>query len=198
MITAASVRRLLAAATAGSFIVACNGLLGSREIFLEVDGGNSAACGDSKSDPHHCGRCGHSCLGGMCREGACQPSAVQSGISPFSVGVDATRIFWSEPFAGRVAQINKDLTGLVDLSLGGQRAPISLVVDSDNVYFTSMSSHSIFRCRVGGCGNAPAKVMGDVADLRDLFVDESTLFWITGNRVLALQRLPSFPPTPMC
>ena len=36
-----------------------------------------ATCGSS-SDPSNCGRCGHSCLGGACVAGACQPVVLAS------------------------------------------------------------------------------------------------------------------------
>ena len=37
-----------------------------------LDGGD-ASCSGTDSDSSNCGRCGHSCLGGSCLQGVCQP-----------------------------------------------------------------------------------------------------------------------------
>ncbi len=187
MDTVAVLRRLslLPAIGAAATAIACTAVLGSPDIFHESD---ASSCGNTQSDPHHCGRCGHDCLGGMCTQGVCQPTTVRAGIAPFSIAIDASYIFWSEPFSSRVAQINKDLTGLVELNLGGQIAPTVLGVSDEYVYFEDISSKSIFRCRVGGCGNAPARVTAEASDFRDLFVDHEAVFWAAGDRVLSIPK----------
>jgi hypothetical protein len=47
-------------------------------------GATDAACG-SPTDPENCGACGHSCLGGACSGGICQPVVLASGQGP-SIG----------------------------------------------------------------------------------------------------------------
>jgi len=55
----------------------------------------SPACDPAKvaTDPSSCGRCGHSCLGGQCVGGICQPAllATVSGTSAFGPVLDGTR-----------------------------------------------------------------------------------------------------------
>ena len=37
-------------------------------------------CVDYRTNPDHCGRCGHGCLGGSCERGRCQPQRLASGL----------------------------------------------------------------------------------------------------------------------
>jgi len=46
----------------------------------------SGACVQTASDPLNCGSCGHSCQGGTCSGGVCQPlSLVSQPISAFNL-----------------------------------------------------------------------------------------------------------------
>jgi hypothetical protein len=65
------------------------------------------ACDPAKvaSDPFHCGRCDHSCLGGACAAGTCQPVVLgrSRGENVFDLAVDATHVLWitsSSPQSG--------------------------------------------------------------------------------------------------
>jgi hypothetical protein len=64
------------------------------------DGGSPAeagegGCGDTQSSPESCGVCGHSCLGGDCVAGACQPVPLAS-VQPSagSIVVDGDFVYW--------------------------------------------------------------------------------------------------------
>jgi hypothetical protein len=48
------------------------------------------------SDRNHCGRCDHSCLGGDCVAGVCQPFVVATSVGEpiLDVAVDAKRVLW--------------------------------------------------------------------------------------------------------
>jgi hypothetical protein len=51
---------------------------------------------DLRIDPKHCGSCGHDCIGGECKAGACQPALVAEtdGGLPLRVAVIKDQIFW--------------------------------------------------------------------------------------------------------
>ena len=72
-------------------------------------------CVDTRSDPLHCGRCGHSCLGDPCDAGACVPTPVAS--TPMGIGgidVDDTRVYWSSYMgdgSGKLLAVDKGLGG---------------------------------------------------------------------------------------
>ena len=74
-----------------------------------IDTTQGATCGDAfvfpPNDPNNCGRCGHSCLGGMCTMGVCQPAVIyavppDSGAYGFGGGTSVVtvmngRVYWS-------------------------------------------------------------------------------------------------------
>jgi hypothetical protein len=49
------------------------------------------------ADPANCGRCGHSCLGGACANGACQPLVLGTSVGEpvVDLAVDATHVLWA-------------------------------------------------------------------------------------------------------
>ena len=53
-------------------------------------------CVDVEADPANCGRCGHSCLGGTCTAGQCQPIELASFMDQptATVVLSATHVFW--------------------------------------------------------------------------------------------------------
>jgi hypothetical protein len=56
------------------------------------------ACVDPHSDPLNCGQCAHSCLGGSCTDGGCQPVVLsnESPAGPMAIAVDSTRVYWTD------------------------------------------------------------------------------------------------------
>lgn len=105
-----------AAATAGITVTA-----GCSESYAEADAappqleagdeaptasdGASDACATAKldSDPLHCGRCGHSCLGGACSAGRCQPFVIgtSKGEEVLDLALDGKRVLWLTSTAAR-------------------------------------------------------------------------------------------------
>jgi hypothetical protein len=61
-----------------------------------LDGSPADGCGDTQSNPHDCGACGHDCEGGACVNGVCQPFLLTSDEAfPKSLAVDDTRLYWA-------------------------------------------------------------------------------------------------------
>ncbi len=60
------------------------------------DAGGGAACSaDLSTDPKSCGACGHDCLGGTCKAGACEPFFVAKGLkSPSEIALDGARVYF--------------------------------------------------------------------------------------------------------
>jgi hypothetical protein len=62
-----------------------------------------APCDPQKtaSDPLHCGRCNHSCLGGACDASVCKPVVVATTAEGVNdLVVDAQNIFWMTALPG--------------------------------------------------------------------------------------------------
>lgn len=80
---------------------------GGSPIDAGADAVTTTACDGSRvaSDTLHCGRCGHSCLGGACVGGVCQPFEIgrSSGELVLDVAVNATHVLWmttTQPWDG--------------------------------------------------------------------------------------------------
>jgi hypothetical protein len=69
---------------------------------LADGGGPDAGCTAAQlmSDGANCGACGHSCLGGACAQGHCQPVTLASGLTnPVSVALDPAQVYFVESTA---------------------------------------------------------------------------------------------------
>jgi hypothetical protein len=63
----------------------------------EQDAAGGSCSAPLETDPLNCGSCGHSCLGGTCNGGICQPrqvAAFDAGNEPVSLTVDDDSIYW--------------------------------------------------------------------------------------------------------
>lgn len=61
------------------------------------DGGSICDATKVASDRANCGRCGHSCLGGDCSAGVCQPFEFASlPVAPIGIALDDNRVVWSD------------------------------------------------------------------------------------------------------
>lgn len=149
-------------------------------------------CGDLSRNPVHCGRCGHSCLGGSCVAGNCQPVALAEGIRPRRIALGQGIIVWLENVDGRVAQMNKDGAEQVVLWTQARRGmlPENLNVDDSYVYWTN-DEHEVSRCAIGGCGGAPTVLAKTDPYPSSLGVDASHLYWIErGSDESRVVRMP--------
>lgn len=113
--------------------------------------GGEGGCGDTMSNPAHCGECGHDCLGGSCSAGRCQPLLLASGLNhPRGIAVDATKVYVAEEGGNVIRSLGKtDGQGgeLIASSAVGVSAPFGVAVDDDGLYFTnSGSALSVMRC----------------------------------------------------
>lgn len=110
------------------------------------------------SDANNCGYCGHTCLGGACTSGACQPITLASAVNaPTGLAVDSTSAYFGttpgvgSPLVGKVAVGGGAVTTLV------ASAPANVfwdAVDSTNVYFIGNSSAAggVYKTAIAGGG----------------------------------------------
>jgi hypothetical protein len=103
--TASGIR--LGAAVIACVVVACSSFSSSSEpvgndggvdgALLEAGAQDSTTCTNVDTDPANCGRCGHSCEGGACAAGACQPFLLArfTDVPTSTVVLSQTHVFWS-------------------------------------------------------------------------------------------------------
>jgi hypothetical protein len=146
-------------------------LMAGCEWLVPVDGlsggdaGPPPACSlDLSKDRLNCGSCGHSCLGGECVEGRCQPATIaddQSG--PLGIDVSAHYVFWVNQSPPGLMRWNKDgsaaprpIASPTDLV----QEPFDIAADADErlVYWTDLTSAQVFRKPVEG---GPAQPFGN-------------------------------------
>jgi len=120
-------------------------------------GTGGAGCGDIASSAANCGACGHSCGGGTCNLGLCQPMAL-TGVIASSISVDQTQLYFSNgnkllacPKSGCTLQP----TQLDDMGVDGY--PVGdVLVTNGSLFFESAPTQnterdSVFMCPLVGC-----------------------------------------------
>jgi hypothetical protein len=99
-------------------------------------------CVNLDNDPHHCGACGHDCLGGLCEAGACRPIILATGQSfPVGLVVDEGRVYWSNFAggtigAGSVRSVAKE-GGVVSLVATELTGPTYLAASDESLFWTT-------------------------------------------------------------
>jgi hypothetical protein len=142
------------------------------DFYTEADASDSgshlvshpdAGCGLS-SDPMNCGTCGHSCLGGACTSGVCQPVVLASGQGdsiwqvpwypymngngdldgPDRLAVDATDVYWLN-LRGEVMRV--PIAGGTAVRVATTEPnPAWIALDAEFVYFSTLEGE-IFRVK---------------------------------------------------
>lgn len=137
----------------------CSGPSGAR-------GTSPPDCGDTANDPYHCGACDHTCWGGMCSEGACQPVSMlgpefvaQGDVAlacadgaPHAGRMDT----YLEPYAFPLFWSPTDAYGYpLEPSCLGRAEQVALA--GELAYWAARDG--IYRCDVGGCPGGPERVV---------------------------------------
>ena len=148
-------------------------------------------CGDTTASADNCGRCGHSCLGGMCKASACQAVEIANGQGTVGgIAVDATHVYFASIANNSVSRVPKT---------GGTVQPIAsspdvdiakrVAVDATHVYWANADccSESIARCPITGCVGA-AQVIASVEEGFGLALDGTFVYWADHNGGLVQRR----------
>jgi len=138
-----------------------------------------------KDNPDHCGRCGHSCLGGGCEGGVCQPIAIATGqgtVGP--VAIDGTHVYWSSFSTNTIARVVKT---------GGAIQPISQSPNVGNTRSIAVSAQHIYwgnddfintvvnRCPLTGCGAAVPEKIADADRPVGVALSATHVYWCDRN-----------------
>ena len=158
----------------------------------DAKNGETGACGDTTSDTHNCGRCGHDCLGGACTASVCQPVAIvpgSAGYRPWQLALTATAVYFTDTINGQIAKVNKDGTGLLPLDSSGFRDN-ALGLDDAGVFFSDLNDNAIVHCTLTGCGAGPTvlAMVPSGGDVIALALDQGITF---ADDMCDLYRLPT-------
>lgn len=138
------------------------------------DGGDVPACDTTKiaTDPHHCGRCGHDCLGGACNAGKCASVVLQSGLeNPSGLATDGANVYVTVWGSGTVLRVPKN-GGKTDI-LATQAKAYGVVVDGQTLYWsnadytgdgTGGSWGGVWSCTLPGCATQSQIALGEWAE----------------------------------
>jgi hypothetical protein len=156
-----------------------------------TDSSSEESCSSNvDSDPKNCGRCGHDCMGGTCRAGACQPYAIVPCVdSPYAVAVQNGNVY----FTTLLLTVYEWCGGGVDCAFGTlnqlttcQGGPRGITTDETNVYWADLGfpdgdasgPGSISTCGLAGCAGGAATVYAPSENgAFDLVVDPSAVYW---------------------
>lgn len=156
------------------------------ETDANVPGVDSAptCVADFSSDAKHCGRCGHSCLGGACQNAVCQPFVLASGQdAPSSVVADENSVYWvNQSFSdtpGEVRARNLSDGSPERIVASGLQRPIRIVMDAENLYWTESVGKSVRSIpKKAGLTTLPRTLVSNQAAF-DIVRDGDTLYFTT-------------------
>jgi hypothetical protein len=154
------------------------------------------ACVDvNASDGKNCGSCKHSCLGGACTAGACQPTAyLNAGSGAPAVGAlasDGATVFWGYA-VGATAPFAVTILGCPDGDCSGTPvtvtsysgfAPLALAVAGGTLDWITRGfspNPNLFSCQTTGCGSAPL-AHGNISvagAFQPWAVDADNYYWV--------------------
>jgi hypothetical protein len=140
-------------------------------------------CSNLNEDALNCGSCGHSCLGGPCANGACQPLQIYAGSdATYAYAVDSNFIYFiREKSQGLrvISRISKvDGSGLQDIwatDIGPFQNGLVLV--NGMIYWAG--EFDIMGCPAPNCAAGPLIQVANQANVKNMFSDVSKthLFW---------------------
>ncbi len=125
----------------------------SRSAAIDSGVDASTSCtADPGGDPENCGRCGHSCQGGACSRGVCQPVLLTTGPAPTrGLAVDAVNVYWATTTS--VMSVLKGGGTAVSLVAHAGSNPWGVAVDATNLYWvnnTTDGSGGVFKYVLAG------------------------------------------------
>lgn len=157
------------------------------------------------ADPFHCGVCAHSCQGGSCTNGQCQPFLLAFGQgAPVALAVDGTHVYWANGGSGAadgaIQRTAKLLGGAPSALATGRVSPAGLTLDGGDVLWVEQghpgqSDGALLRVPVAG--GAPVVLAGALPLPLALATDGVSVYVTAqeGNALLSVPRGGGAPST---
>lgn len=144
----------------------------------------SGSCVTLSSSAAHCGSCGHSCLGGECASGKCEPAEVATSLTePGYLALSSTHVYWMDKGSrvGNLRRVSKNGGTVETLHTGSNVGfPGGVDIYNNQVYWGTTDANSggivtprLYRANLDGTNRvefAPVQgrvqgvqVVGDIA-----------------------------------
>lgn len=146
-------------------------------------GGNDGGCAANlASDPNHCGRCGHACLGGLCANSACLPFVVTTNRTVYGnpLRIETDALYFEStlppPNATKRDLIRHPFSGAETTLLAGATfASPTFDLYGNDLYYTTTTKQFV---RIPRTGGAPTTVLPSVLGGAIPVFTPTTLFWL--------------------
>jgi hypothetical protein len=138
---------------------------------------------DLKTSAQSCGRCGHDCEGGACKNGVCQPFTLVTMTGLAGLAADAAHVYFTaapEKVTNSGVYAVPVAGGKVVTLVTGQDNAGAVVVDSSHVYWTNAGMYavgngSVVRARLDGSEVTTLATSQKVPT--DLVLGTSEVYW---------------------
>jgi hypothetical protein len=163
----------------------------SGDALVVGDGGDARTCTDMTTSTD-CGRCSHSCLGGECLAGQCQPITLATNQQrPLQLAVSGTTVYWTNNFSDQIMSADKFDGGATVFASGADvSSPWGIVVDATSVYWTNHAFSTpggIRSCPLAGCPGGKAVTLATTPSAIDVAVDARNIYFTTNSTTAVLQ-----------
>ena len=144
-------------------------------------GTGGTSCGDLESDPENCGECDHSCMGGECAAGKCQPVELATDEGQvLGLAIDDSAVYWGSVELEHVMRCA--LPGCFDgptLVASGNGEVTDVHVDGTHVYFGDRGSGvgSVRKCALPDCAGGPVDMSVGLGSPDHLALTNLAVYW---------------------
>jgi hypothetical protein len=170
----------------------------------DVVGAETGCAADVMTDSANCGSCGHSCLGGMCKSGQCQPITLATTSGAIGIAIDTTYVYFANTQSGTsgIYKVSKSSTGPATPSPvetgNGYVNVQGLAADGTYVYWTNKTATgSIQRALPTGQGLTTLVTGQNQPDWIAVTVNGANVVWTSqGNNQVSSTPVGSMNATP--
>ncbi len=143
-------------------------------------------CENTAANPRHCGRCDHSCFGGTCVEGICQPTVLaRAMVGPHQITIAGESLLVSDSVNDEIVRIDKN-SGKTSSLTRSSESPLGIARDGDRVFFTDFIDSDAGAVKFAYLdGGATTAVSTRANGPFRIVVDERYAYWseVTGRSI---------------
>jgi hypothetical protein len=167
---------------------------------LSILPGADLSCGNTMTDAANCGTCGHSCLGGTCSAGVCQPYTLATlGSGGSHMVTDGTKLYLRDSFNIYYCPLPTCTGGKQSIAAvngGGNFADLNLDPSNTHLYFASFSGTGDFRRVLTSNLTTFDTIVTGEATVYNVTVDANNIYWTDGTTVKSCPAAGPFPCGP--